>query len=271
MSNVYDSNKRGPIFFEELRGIIKYRDLIYQLVRRDIVARYKRSALGIAWTMLNPLGTMIVLTIVFSRLFHTVEQYPAYVLSGLIAWTFFSQTTTATLAQNIWGGSLMQRIYLPRTSFSVAAIGTGLTNFLLSIVPLLIIMLVTRTPIRITMLFVPYAMLLLAAFALGIGLLLSTLAVNFPDVAEMYTIALTAWMYLTPIIYPLDIIPPAYRSWLLNLNPMYYLLQIFRLPIYDGVLPPLRTVAIGSIVALFTLILGWAVFSRNADALNYRN
>ncbi len=270
MSTVYDSNKRGPIFFEELRGIIKYRDLIFQLVRRDIVTRYKRSALGIAWTMLNPLGMMIVLTVVFSRLFHTVEQYPAYVLSGLIAWAFFSQTTTAALAQNIWGGSLLHRIYLPRTSFTVAAIGTGLANFLLSIMPLIIIMAITKTPIRLTMLFIPYAMLLLAAFALGIGLLLSTLAVSFPDVVEMYQIALTAWMYLTPIIYPLDIIPLAYRGWLLNFNPMYYLLQVFRLPIYEGVLPSLQTVAISSAIALLTLILGWAVFSRNADALNYR-
>jgi len=120
------------------------------------------------------------------------------------------------------------------------------------------------------MLFIPYAMLLLAAFALGIGLLLSTLAVSFPDVVDMYQIALTAWMYLTPIIYPLDIIPLAYRGWLLNLNPMFYLLQVFRLPIYEGIMPSLQTIAISSAIALITLILGWAVFTRNADALNYR-
>jgi ABC-type polysaccharide/polyol phosphate export permease len=270
MTTIYDSSKRGPIFIEELRGIVKYRDLIFQLIRRDIVTRYKRSALGIAWTMLNPLGTMIILAVVFSQLFHSIEQYPVYVLSGLIAWTFFSQATTAALNQNIWGNALLQRIYLPRTSFTIAAIGTGLANFLLAIVPLLIIMLITKTPIHLTMLFIPYAMLLMAAFALGIGLLLSTLAVSFPDVVEMYAILLTAWMYLTPIIYPADIIPEAYRSWLLNLNPMYYLIQVFRLPIYEGVLPSLQTILISSAISLLTLVVGWLVFTRNADSLNYR-
>src|SRR5215212_6377764 len=97
----YDSKYRKSSAIEEFLDIIKYRDLIYQLVRRDIVARYKRSFLGIAWTMLQPLGMMIVLTVVFSRLFGRVEGYPAYLLSGLIAWTFFAQTTTATVDQSI--------------------------------------------------------------------------------------------------------------------------------------------------------------------------
>ena len=89
---------------EELRGVIQYRDLIYQLVRRDIVSRYKRSVLGIAWTMLQPLGMMVILTIVFSNLFHnSIKGYPSYILSGLIAWTFFSQTTTAAINQIVWG------------------------------------------------------------------------------------------------------------------------------------------------------------------------
>jgi ABC-2 type transport system permease protein len=270
MSQLYDSSKRGSIVFEELRAIIKYRDLIFQLVRRDIVTRYKRSALGITWTMLNPLGIMIVLTLVFSRLFQTVQQYPTYVLSGLIAWTFFSQTTTAALAHNIWGGALLHRIYLPRTSFTVSSIGTGLANFILSIIPLIIIMAITRTPIHLTILFIPFGMLLLAAFALGIGLLLSTLAISFPDVVDMYQIGLTAWMYLTPIIYPPEIIPMAYRVWLINLNPMYHLLQVFRLPIYEGVMPSIQTIGLSSAIALSTLIVGWSVFCHHADSMNYR-
>ena len=270
MRTYYDSSNRGPIFLEELRGIINYRDLVFQLVRRDIVTRYKRSALGIAWTMLNPLGMMIVLTVVFSKVFHSVEQYPAFVLSGLIAWTFFSQTTTAALTQNVWGSSLLHRIYLPRTAFTVAAVGTGLSNFILSILPLVLIMVVTSTPIRLTILFIPFAMVLLAAFSLGIGLLVSTLAVSFPDVVDMYQIILTAWMYLTPIIYPVDIIPQASRVWFLYFNPMYYLIQMFRLPIYEGILPSLPMMVISTGIAMVSLTLGWVVFSHNADMLNYR-
>jgi ABC-type polysaccharide/polyol phosphate export permease len=270
MTTVYDSRKRRPIFFEELLGIIRYRDLVSQLIRRDIVTRYKRSVLGVAWTMLNPLGMMLVFTIVFSKLFHSVQQYPIYVLSGLIAWTFFSQTTTAALNQNVWGGSLLHRIYLPRTSFTVSAIGTGLVNLIISVAPLLLIMIILGTPLRWAIFFLPISMLLLAAFTLGVGLLLSSWATSFPDVAEMYQVALIAWMYLTPIIYPQEIIPPASRLFLVELNPLYYLIQIFRLPIYEGILPPVRDLLLGAAIAISSLMLGWAVFSKNADKLNYR-
>src|SRR5574338_699502 len=95
----YDSQKRKSPALEELTDIIRYRDLIYQLVRRDMVARYKRSFLGIAWTMLQPLGMMIVLTLVFSQLFSDLPGYPAYVLGGLMPWIFFAQTTTAAISQ----------------------------------------------------------------------------------------------------------------------------------------------------------------------------
>ncbi|HSR29114.1 MAG TPA: ABC transporter permease [Anaerolineae bacterium] len=266
---VFDSLKRGPVALEELRGIIQYRDLIFQLVRRDLVSRYKRSNLGIAWTMLNPLGTMIVLTLVFSQLFHAIQGYAAYVLCGLIAWNFFSQTTSASMTQMVWGSSLLQRIYLPRTTFVVAAIGTGLVNLMLSFVPLFLIMFVLGLPLRWSMLFLPVPILLLAAFSLGVGLLFSAWAIYYPDVSEMYTMALTAWMYLTPIIYPQEMIPETYRFWFFHLNPMYYMVQMFRRPIYEGVLPTGAVVAAGAAVSLLTLMVGWIVFSRRSDRFTY--
>ena len=267
---IYDSAKRGSLAWEELRGIFQYRDLVYQLVRRDIVARYKRSVLGIIWTMLNPLGMMIVLTVVFSGLFQTVKGYPAYLLSGIIGWTFFAQTTTSAMQQIIWGGSLFHHIYLPRTSFAVAATGTGLINLILSCIPLIGIVLVIGVHLKVTLLFLPMAMVLLAMFSLGVGLILSTLAIYFPDVAEMYQVILIAWMYLTPIIYPPEVIPQAYRYWLFHLNPMYYFIQIFRQPIYDGIFPSWPLLVVGSIVSIATLIAGWIIFSFKADEFTYR-
>ncbi|MBP9041852.1 MAG: ABC transporter permease, partial [Anaerolineaceae bacterium] len=124
----YDSRNRGNFIFEETRNLFKYRELIMQLVRRDLVSRYKRSFLGVAWTMLNPLGTMLILTLVFSHLFKSVSSYPVFILSGLIGWNFFSQATTAALSQNVWGGSLLHKVYMPRTVFTVSAIGTGVVN-----------------------------------------------------------------------------------------------------------------------------------------------
>ena len=113
-------------------------------------------------------------------------------------------------------------------------------------------------------------MLLLAAFALGIGLLFSAWAVYFPDMAEMYQVALIAWMYLTPVLYPVAIIPETYRFWFFHLNPMYYLVEIFRRPVYEGVLPSWPLLAAGSGIALLTLLAGWIVFSTRADEFTYR-
>ncbi len=269
-SQVYDSLKRGPVALEELHGLIRYRDLLYQLVRRDLVSRYKRSALGIAWTMLHPLGMMIILTVVFSQLFRSVEGYPAYVLSGLMAWNFFSQTTTAAMTQMVWGSTLLHRIYLPRTAFVVSAIGTGLVNLVLALVPLLLVVILSGLPLRWPILFLPVSMLLLAAFSLGVGLLFSAWAIYFPDVAEMYQIVLIAWMYLTPVIYPEEMIPASYRYWFFHLNPMYYMVQVFRRPVYEGVLPTPALLLGSALIAFGTLAVGWMVFSSRADEFTYR-
>jgi ABC-2 type transport system permease protein len=267
---VYDSASRRIPALEELQEILRYRNLLVQLVRRDILTRYKRSVLGVAWTMLNPLGTMIVLTIAFSSVFGGTRAYAAYVLSGLIVWTFFSLTTNAAIVNLVWGGSLLRRIYIPPTSFAISAIGTGLVNMVLSIIPLLIVMVATKVPVKVTFLFLPIPMIILAVFSLGLGLLISAVAIYFADVAEMYQVALTAWMYLTPIIYPETIIPSAYRIWIIRLNPMYHLVKLFRAPIYDGRIPTLSEFLISTGIAVVTLIIGWFIFTRRADEFAYR-
>jgi ABC-type polysaccharide/polyol phosphate export permease len=266
---IYDSARRGPVALEELRGIFQYRDLIYQLVRRDMVSRYKRSVLGIAWTLLQPLGMMIIISLVFSNLFQAIKGYPVYILSGLITWTFFAQTTNAIITQIVWGSELLRQIYMPRTSFAVSAIGTGLVNLLLSIILLFLIMFVMGVSFHWSILFLLVSILLLAAFSLGVGLIISTVAIHFPDVAEMYQIILTAWMYLTPIIYPEKFIPEAYRFWFFNLNPMYHILKLFRTPLFDGVVPDAKTLLVAVTVSLLTLIIGWLFFSKRSDEFAY--
>lgn len=267
---IYDSARRPSAVIEELIEAWRYRDLVVQLVRRDLVARYKRSVLGIGWTMLNPLGMMLVLTLAFSHAFRNTQSYASYVLTGLVAWNFFAQTTTQAMRQLVWGGSLIQRIYIPKTVFAVSAAGTGLVNLLLAMVPLLAVMVATGVPLRPSAAFLPISSLLLASFALGLGLLLSAIAVYFVDVADMYEIALTAWMYLTPIVYPEEIVPASYRFWLFNLNPMYHLVKLFRLPLYFGQWPSPERLACAAAVALGTLVVGWVVFAWRADEFAYR-
>jgi len=266
---VYDSAANASPALTEIQELKHYRYLLKQLVRRDIVARYKRSFLGVAWTMLNPLGTMLIMTFVFSNLFKSVQSYPVYILSGLIAWNFFAQGTNAAMSGLVWGGSLMQRIYLPRTIFGVSAIGTALVNLLLSIIPLLLVMVITQTTIHLTFLFLPISILLLTGFALGFGLLLSALAIFFPDVAEMYQILLMAWMYLTPVIYPEEIIPAQFMT-IYRINPMYWMLKMFRMPVYEGVIPTLQDLWPALAWSVGMLIVGWLFFTSRSDEYAYR-
>lgn len=268
----YDSNRLKHPAVEELHEVWNYRNLIYQLTRRDVLTRYKRSVLGIAWTMLNPLGMMVVLTIAFSSIFRmeTEFSYAAFVLTGMIIWNFFSQTTTASMVNLVWGGGLLHHIYVPRTSFALAAIMTGIVNFLFSLIPLLVVMVFTKVPLQPAILLFPIPLLLVAAFSLGLGLLISTLAVYFPDVVEMYNIAILGWMYLTPVIYPETILPDAYRVWVTSLNPMYYMVKLFRDVVYYGKLPATPDLLIATLIASVTLAIGWILFTRKAGEFSYR-
>jgi ABC-2 type transport system permease protein len=266
---IYDSARRGLPAIEELRELYRYRNLVLQMIRRNLVIRYKRSVLGIAWTMLNPLGTTLILTFVFSNVFGGASHYAPYVLSGLLCWSFFSQTTSDSMANLIWGEGLLRRIYVPRTVFAVSAIGTGLINLAIGLVPLILVMLVTGMIPQACALLLPIPTLFLAMFALGIGLLISTVAVYFADMVSMYGIALTAWMYISPVIYTLDRLPPQYM-WIIKLNPMYYLITLFRLPIYYNQVPTLSEFAVAGGIATITLAVGWWIFTAKSDEFAYR-
>jgi len=268
--SVYDSAAHIHPAIDEIKNVARYRYLILQLVKRDILTRYKRSILGVAWTMLNPLGMMVILSIVFSQIFASATPaYPLYILSGLMAWNFFAQGTNASMYNMVWGGGLLHRVYIPRSTFVLSAIATAMVNLILSIVPLVLVMLVMKIPLRLTIFYLPVPMLLLTCFALGVGLILSTMAIYFPDVVEMYQILLTAWMYLTPVIYPEKIVPVAILP-ILRANPLYYLLNLYRLPLYDGRLPTLGEFWPAAAWAIGILILGWFIFTSKADEFAYR-
>ncbi len=266
---IYDSAKRKHPAIEELLALFQYRDLIYQLVRRDIVARYKRSILGVAWTMLNPLGTMLIMVIVFSHVFKTAENYVAYVLSGVICWTMFSQSTTMAMSSMVWGSQLFKQIHVPRTVFVVSTIIANMVNFIFSLVPLFIVFAITGVSLKPSVLLLPIAMLFLFSFCLGVALLLSTLAVFFPDVVDLFPVVLTAWMYLTPIIMPLDFYRQILNGLLLYINPFYYVVNLFRILVLDGFVPHLQTWVATAVSCFGILIIGWIFFCIKADKFAY--
>lgn len=267
---VYDTAHLKPNFILEIVESYRYRHLIWQLITRNVKIRYKRSFLGIAWSMLNPLGMMIVMTIAFSTIFGRDLNYRVYLLSGLLAWGFFSESSALIISNMIWGSSLLHKIYLPRSAFAFSSVGTGVVNLLLAIIPLLVLMLLTAVPIRLPVVFTLVSALLILMFTLGVGLALSIGAMYFADINEIFKVILRAWMYLTPIIYPEKLLLDNGYGWVLRLNPMYYLIRVFRAPFQFGRWPTADEFLPALLIASVTLLLGWLVFTRFSDEFTYR-
>lgn len=247
---------------EEWREIAASGHLLWNLVMRDLTVRYKRSVIGFFWTMLHPLLLTVILTVVFSSIFRfTLPRYEIYVLAALLPWNFFSQTTVTSMNGIAWYGPLMKRVRVPKTMFVLSTVLSGLLNLALSYIPLLAIMLVRGAPIRPAILFVPVAVLLFAIFTYGLTLAVSGVAIFFTDVREMFTVVLTAMMYLTPVIYPKDIVPDRFR-WMVDLNPLTHFIQLVRMPVHSGTLPPLETIAIAALAAATSATIGWLIFRR---------
>ncbi len=261
---VYDSSAEPPPIVGEALELTRYWELVRLLTVTGIKTRYKRSVLGVAWTLLNPLLHMLVLTLAFSELFHTsLPDYPVYVLAGLVVWNFFAQSTSSAMTSLISGGALMRQVHVPASVFPTAAVLTGLVNMVLSFAALLILALAVHHPLTPAVLFVPAAAVMLVAFSLGVALAMSALAVVFTDLVEMYGVLLRMLYFLTAIMYPVKIIPERFRILVVG-NPVYILLTCFRDPIYTGHLPSARLVLAGAAIAAVTLAAGWWVFSRKA-------
>jgi ABC-type polysaccharide/polyol phosphate export permease len=266
----YDSSLSTSRIWEEFKDIFNYRDLLSLMISDSLKTRYKKSFLGVIWTLLNPLLTMTVLTIVFSTVFRfALPNYAVYLLSGLTIWNLFAQSTAMAMTTILSGGNLLKKIYLPRTIFSIATVGAELVNLLISLVPLALIMLFLGHPFRLALLFLPLAILIVALFSLGIALLISTLGLFFSDWVHIYQILISTCFYITPIFYPIDIVPKDLAVFI-NYNPLYYLVNLFRMPIYQGMVPDPLTIAVSLLSALLVFLLGWWIFSRQADEFAYR-
>jgi ABC-2 type transport system permease protein len=240
-------------------------EVLEELVKRDLKARYKRSVLGLVWTLLNPLLMMAVTTLVFSHLFRfAIEHFPVYMLSAYILWGFFSQGTLAASTSLLTSAGLSQRIYLPPALFPIATVNAAAVNLLLSLLPLLLLMAVSGVALTWSLAFVPIALALAILFTYGVALLLAAVSVFFHDMIHMYQVIIMAWMYLTPIFYPVDIVPEEW-SFVFRLNPLFHLVQIFRDPIYAGVWPNPINVAAAAGYAFGTAALGWWYFERSRN------
>ena len=247
------------------RELFQYRTLLGNLVARDLKVRYKRSVLGVVWTMLNPLLMMIVFSIVFARVFRfTIAGFTVYFLSAFLLWNFVAQTTSWSTACLLGYAPLIRKVYVPKSIFILATVLSGLVNLVVSLVPLALIMLVIHHPLGWSLLFLPVSILLATLFAFGLSLLLASVCIEFNDVVQIYQALLLAWMYLTPIIYPISIVPDRFR-WLVKLNPLVYIVEIVRDPIYYGIIPSRGTLLVATVISLGSLAFGWMIFRHSAS------
>jgi ABC-type polysaccharide/polyol phosphate export permease len=268
---VYDTDRRGFLFVEEAKSLWAYRNLVAELVGRDIKVRYKRSVLGVAWSMLSPLLSMAALTIAFSALLkQQIANYPAYFLAGSVFWNFFSQATAHAASLTADASEISRRIYVPRSVFVASAVGVALVNLLYSLVPLLVILLLTGQPIRLSWLFLPVSIFVAVLFTAGVGLVVFTLASRFVDVKETYLVLLSALFFLTPIVYSPAVLAPKYRL-IVRLNPLTYLVEMFRAPLYDGWLPGPNTLAFSLLAGLLSLVAGWLFYAAKIEDYGTRH
>ena len=244
----------------------KYRYLLFSLVGRDLKVKYRRSILGIVWSILNPLMMMVVITTVFSQLFRfPIPNFHLYYLTGSLIYNFISEATTGSLTSVLGASSLIKKVYIPKYIFPLQKCLFAFVNLLFSLSAVVIVMLFTPgvvvTP-TILLFWVPLVYALI--FSIGLSFLLSSMTIFFRDVIHLYGVFLVAWMYATPIIYPIGSVPPLVQM-IMKLNPMYYFVTYFREVVLYDTIPGIRFNLVCAFVSFAMLFIGALVFKKTQD------
>jgi len=240
----------------------KYGFLLSQLVGRDFKTKYKRSILGVLWSMLNPLLTMCVQYIVFSELFRwDINNFAVYLLIGTVMFNFFTEATTQALTSITGNAALITKVYVPMYIFPVSKVLSSCINLGFSTLALYAILFVQRIPLNPHHLLIPFGYACLIAFTIGIGLILSSMMVFFRDTQFLYGIVTVLWMYLTPLFYPIEIVPERFLP-IIKCNPMFHFIRYVRNLILDNTMPSLRAHLICFFCAAIALLIGWIIFQK---------
>lgn len=248
-----------------LTAMKKYRFLIRQLVSRDFKIKYKRSVLGVFWSFLNPLLTMVVQYLVFSNLFRfDLPYYQAYLIIGIVFFNFFSESTGMALGSIIGNAGLITKVYVPKYIYPLTRVLSTLVNLTISLIPLLLVTLLSGCIPTKAYLLVLFVLVCLTVFCLGIGMLLSAAMVFFRDIQFLWGVLSMIWMYLTPIFYPANILPENV-AWVLNVNPMYQFITFARTCFMDGISPEPIVYVRCALMALGALLVGALVFRKSQD------
>ena len=249
----------------------KYGFLLQQLVSRDFKVKYKRSVLGIVWSLLYPILMMAVMAVVFSNVFKFSTpgvSYLAYLLIGLTYFNYFSEASNLAMSSVVANFSLINKVYIPKYIFPLSKCLFVGINFLLTLIPLYVVIIATGTGLNWWHILLPFSFVCLFLFTVGMGFILSTISVFLRDMFYIYGIVLTIWTYLTPIMYDISIINPTLQ-FIMKFNPLYQFINFARLIILYGNCPTLGQFAGCAVSALVIFFLGIFIFKKKQDKFIY--
>lgn len=248
-----------------IQNFIRFIPLLQELVSRDIKIKYRKSILGVLWTLLNPLFMMIVLSVVFSNIFKfDVENFPLYLLSGQVIFNFFVDCTTSSMTSIIGSAPLIKKIYIPKYLFVLSRCFSCAINLMASFTALICVTLAMRMELHVTLLLSIIPLAYLVIISLGVSMILASMAVKFRDIIHLYSVFTTALLYLTPVIYPLSILPEKIKI-LVMLNPLTNIVMMFRNVYMYNTLPSFSSLAIATVEAVILCATGVYVFWKKQD------
>lgn len=246
-----------------IKELYAYREMIISTVKKELEAKYKGSALGFLWTFINPLLQLVVYTIIFSIIMRAgIEKFYLYLFIGLIPWIFFSTSVAGGSVSVVSQENLIKKIYFPRQVLPISYIIAAFVNMLLTFIVIFAVLLLSGWGINFGVLwYLPVIMVVELLLAMGIGLLVSALTVYFRDLEHILGILMMAWMYLTPIMYTIDMVPENLRRFI-NLNPMTPVIQAYKDILYYKQAPHMTTLLQALILGVVFLIIGNFVFYK---------
>ncbi len=258
--------KRSKLFDFGWSAIWEYRELGYILIWRDITVRYKQTEIGVGWVLLQPLLMMLIFTAVFGKMAKVPSDgiwYPAFSLTGLLPWIYFSQAVSRAGESVVANANMVRKIYFPRLWLPLATVVSPLVDFALSMILLFGLLLYAGIPLTWKVVTLPAFILLSMLTALGLCLFTSALHAKYRDVGHAIPFVIQVWMYLTPIVYPVSLVPEQWR-WLYGLNPMAGVIEGFRWALL-GQTAPDPVVMVESVVVLFVVIIAGLVYFRQME------
>lgn len=254
------------VWLDRWKDFWRYKDLLKHLVARDIKLKYRRSVLGYLWSVLDPLLIMIVMTIVFSKMFRrNIENFPVYLFTGNMVFSFLRTSSTKAMSSIVNSASLIKKAYVPKYIFVLAKVCSSLVELMFTMAALVLVMAATKAGFSLYNLLFPIVLLPLFLFCLGFGLFLAQANVFFKDVQYIYNAVMTAWLYLSAVFYPAESLPDGVRFVVERLNPVYYYIRQARDLLYAGTFPEPFYLAAGWAAAIGMLCFGIWIFLKKQD------